>query len=138
MARPEKCKRICTLPEKNRFICENDDSSAETQTVSVEEFETIRLIDYIGLTQEQCASQMHVARTTVQRLYTDARKKIANYLITGTALEITGGNYQICENSETCCKLAYCPKKSSDCDCEFRLDGCVISMSDKNKAADHM
>ena len=55
MARPEKCKRICTLPEKNRFICEDSDSSADTQTVSVEEFETIRLIDYIGLTQEQCA-----------------------------------------------------------------------------------
>ena len=47
MARPEKCKRICTLPEKNRFICEDSDSSADTQTVSVEEFETIRLIDYI-------------------------------------------------------------------------------------------
>ena len=119
MARPEKCKRICTLPEKNRFICEDSDSSADTQTVSVEEFETIRLIDYIGLTQEQCASQMHVARTTVQRLYTDA-------------------NYQICENSETCCKLAYCPKKSCECDCGFRVEGCVISTLDKNKAAGHM
>ena len=42
MARPEKCKRICTLPEKNRFICEDSDSSADTQTVSVEEFETMQ------------------------------------------------------------------------------------------------
>lgn len=127
MARPGKCKRICSLPEKNRFICEGGDSSAAAQTVTVEEFETIRLIDYIGLTQEQCASQMHVARTTVQRMYTDARKKIAEYLISGTALEISGGNYRICENSETCCKLLYCPKKSSDCRCEFRNESCVIS-----------
>lgn len=126
MARPEKCKRICSLPEKNRFICEGSTSS-DVQIMTVEEFETIRLIDYIGLTQEQCASQMHVARTTVQRMYTDARKKIAQYLFAGAALEVSGGNYQICENSDTCCKLAYCPKKSSGCECEYKMEDCIIS-----------
>ena len=129
MARPEKCKRICTLPEKSRFVCVDNEDTSGTQIVSVEEFETIRLIDYLGLTQEQCSSQMHVARTTVQRLYTDARKKIANYLIAGTSLEISGGNYQLCENSSTCCKLTYCPEKSSGCNCEFRLDGCILNVS---------
>lgn len=131
MARPEKCKRICALPEKNRFSCEGGDSSTDPQIISLEEFETVRLIDYIGLTQEQCASQMHVARTTVQRLYTDARKKIAEFLIAGTALEISGGNYKICENSDTCCRVSYCPKKSFGCDCEFRTAGCIISTLEK-------
>ena len=34
--------------------------------LNVDEYETIRLIDYLGLTQEQCAEQMEVARATVQ------------------------------------------------------------------------
>lgn len=132
MARPEKFKRICTLPENSRFICEDSDDPSDTQTVSVEEFETIRLIDHLGLTQEQCALQMHVARTTVQRLYTDARRKIANYLISGTALEISGGNYRLCENSESCCRLTQCPKKSPECGCEFRMAGCIGGSADSN------
>ena len=90
MARPEKCKRICSLPKNNYFYAKNADNQDDMQvmTLTLEEYETIRLIDYIGLTQEQCAEQMHVARTTVQRLYTDARKKLAVYLVKGTALEV--------------------------------------------------
>ena len=126
MARPEKCKRICSLPEQNRFTCIGSDNSAASQVLTLEEFETIRLIDYIGLTQEQCAAQMHVARTTIQRLYTDARKKIAEFLLSGTSLEISGGNYRICENSDTCCTVAYCPKKSFGCSCEQRDTDCSI------------
>lgn len=125
MARPEKCKRICTLPSRNRFLCDGFDNGS-MHTMTVEEFETIRLIDYIGLTQEQCASQMHVARTTVQRLYTDARKKIAEYLISGSSLEISGGNYKLCENSTVCCQQNTCPKKSQGCKCEFKMEDCII------------
>ena len=67
MARPEKCKRICSLPKNNYFYAKNADNQDDMQvmTLTLEEYETIRLIDYIGLTQEQCAEQMHVARTTV-------------------------------------------------------------------------
>lgn len=112
MARPEKCKRICNLPLNHTFRCvDTPDSGTDSrnhQLLSLEEFETIRLIDYVGLTQEQCASQMNVARTTVQRLYTDARKKIAAFFILGSALDIEGGNYKVCENSDRCCQKYDC------------------------------
>lgn len=96
----------------------------QVMTLTLEEYETIRLIDYIGLTQEQCAEQMHVARTTVQRLYTDARKKLAVYLVKGTALEVCGGNYVVCENNDTCCQKFSCEHRICGCSCDVRTYGC--------------
>ena len=130
MARPEKCKRICNMPINNKFLCSTpsgDEISTNGQTLSLEEFETIRLIDYIGLTQEQCASQMHVARTTVQRMYTDARKKIATFIITGSSLDISGGNYTVCENNDTCCQKFTCADRKCGCSCDSANGDCSLA-----------
>lgn len=43
----------------------------------MEEYEALRLMDYLGLNQEEAAAQMGVARTTVQRIYAQARRKLA-------------------------------------------------------------
>ena len=65
--------------------------------MTVEEYETIRLIDLEGLTQEECAESMNVAQTTVQRIYNDARRKLAHSLVNGAVLKIEGGNYKLCD-----------------------------------------
>ncbi|WP_367925524.1 DUF134 domain-containing protein [uncultured Ruthenibacterium sp.] len=75
----------------------------ETVMLSVDEYEVIRLIDWLDMTQEECATQMEVARTTVQAIYTSARKKIADALVNGHLLKIDGGNYRICAHQENCC-----------------------------------
>lgn len=66
----------------------------------VDEYETLRLIDMEGLTQEECADRMHVARTTVQRIYNEARKKVAEAIVKGQILCIEGGNYELCSDGE--------------------------------------
>ncbi|MGP1442311.1 MAG: DUF134 domain-containing protein [Anaerovoracaceae bacterium] len=131
MARPEKCKQICNIPKNSRFYCENLENSNNFTVLTLEEYETIRLIDYIGLTQAECAEQMHVARTTVQRLYTDARRKLAEFIINGTTLDICGGNYKICENNEICCQEFSCVNRKCGCTCDLRISTlCDKSMPD--------
>jgi predicted DNA-binding protein (UPF0251 family) len=59
--------------------------------LSLDEFETIRLLDHVGLDQEQAAAKMGVSRPTVTRVYASARRKIADALVTGQAICIEGG-----------------------------------------------
>jgi uncharacterized protein len=101
LARPRKLRKVCDLPLNSQFAplgpCKRD---LETISMTVEEYETIRLIDLEGLTQEECAETMHVARTTVQRIYIEARKKLADFLVNGNMLNIEGGNYKLCKDRE--------------------------------------
>ena len=73
MARPKKCRRVCMVPKVQRFLPENGEQ--EQITLTVDELECIRLLDLEGLTQEQCAAQMMVARATVTAIYDAARRK---------------------------------------------------------------
>lgn len=82
--------------------------------MAVEEYETIRLIDLEGYTQEDCASQMNVARTTVQWIYNNARKKIAEALVNNRILHIEGGNYRLCDGLEESCGCCSCSRHKVD------------------------
>ena len=62
--------------------------------LSLDEFETIRLLDYQGLDQEKAAELMSVSRPTITRIYASARKKIATALAEGKAISIEGGPVQ--------------------------------------------
>ena len=109
MVRPRKWRRVCCLPESNRFGPLNGKLSQEDFiTMTIEEYETIRLIDLAGLKQEECASQMNIARTTVQGIYNDARKKIAESLVNGKILRIEGGDYELCNGLGKHCRITGC------------------------------
>ena len=99
MPRPRKCRRVCCLPESSLFgPLEREGKDLPDVVMSVEEFETVRLIDLNELTQEECAVQMSVARATVQRIYNEARKKLAEMLVNGAPLRIEGGDYLLCQD----------------------------------------
>lgn len=102
MPRPQKCRRICELPEHKSFGPRYNTESGESITLAIDEYETIRLIDLENLTQEECAEQMNVARTTVQAIYNAARVKIADAIVNGKNLDIVGGKYVICNRKQGC------------------------------------
>ncbi|MBR0381726.1 MAG: DUF134 domain-containing protein [Eubacterium sp.] len=90
MARPIRCRRIERLPVYRSFS-PDDIRTDESVRMTVDEFEALRLLDDEGLTQEACAARMNVARTTVTAIYDSARKKVADALVHGKRLLITGG-----------------------------------------------
>lgn len=104
MPRPQKCRRICELPAVCSFAPAREEERTEDFVeMTVDEYETIRLMDLVGCSQEDCAKQMGVARTTVQAVYNEARRKIAQVLVYGRQLHIRGGSYEICPRSDDCC-----------------------------------
>ena len=80
MPRSAKCRRVCQMPTHCRFSPERP-AHREAVELTVEEYEALRLMDYLGLNQEEAAAQMGVARTTVQRIYAQARRKLAVFLV---------------------------------------------------------
>ena len=101
MSRPRKDRKICRLPKITSFSPTNDFVATDQNIVylSVDEYEAIRLIDHEGLNQEECAIQMEIARTTAQKIYNEARRKLSVMLIEGTGLTIEGGSYMVCSES---------------------------------------
>ena len=109
MARPQKQRCICSLPQVTGFAPQGCDVSGSVN-LTYDEYEVIRLLDYRQMTQEQCAERMQISRPTVTRIYDEARRKIADMLANGRALTIAGGDVFVCPamrpecaGEEQCC-----------------------------------
>lgn len=125
MPRPRKNRRICRMPTATAFM--PADGSGESVILTVDEYETIRLMDHDGLNQEQAALQMGVARATVTCIYESARRKIAQALVESRGIVIRGGSYTVCENADNCCGRCGCAN-CADCDnavCKACIAGMV-------------
>lgn len=112
MSRPCKRRRVCRMPGCQRFISMNEGLAIGTPTatenrpqiiMTVDEYESIRLIDLLGLSQEECAIRMNVARTTAQAIYSSARLKLAQFIVYEGELKINGGEYTLCGGEDEKC-----------------------------------
>lgn len=110
MPRPRKCRKVCHLPIANVFQANTESKKAIVLTV--DEYECIRLVDFQGFSQEQCAEYMQVSRATAQLICNTARKKLATALVQGYSIRIEGGDYRLCEGAEIACNCGGCKKHS--------------------------
>lgn len=108
MPRPKRCRKVCSMPRVSEFAPIGED--ADFVVLTVDEFESIRLIDRQGFSQEECAAYMQVARTTAQQIYNSARKKLATALVDGKGLRIAGGDYRLCDGKESFCGCGGCSR----------------------------
>jgi len=111
MPRPRKSRMVCHFPQTLAFIPAEGEDRQDAVFLTVDEYETIRLIDKEGLSQEQCGRRMQVARTTVQLVYAAARKKLADAIVDGRPLRIGGGEYQLCTGADSRCGRSDCFKQ---------------------------
>ncbi|WP_410509029.1 DUF134 domain-containing protein [Methanosarcina hadiensis] len=65
----------------------------EISNLSIEELEAIRLCDLLQMEQNEAADKMGVSRKTLWSDLQNARQKVADALVNGKAIEISGGEY---------------------------------------------
>ena len=109
MARPQKRRCICSVPQTAGFSPKGGDPDGSVN-LTYDEYEVIRLLDHMQMTQEQCAHRMGISRPTVTRIYDEARRKMADMLVNVRELTISGGDVYVCpamrpecEGEEHCC-----------------------------------
>jgi predicted DNA-binding protein (UPF0251 family) len=119
MARPEKNRRVCKPPKMKGFKpfgiprCK-----LEIVKLTVEEYESIRLVNYEMLQQKEAAILMNVSRPTLTRIYNKALKNITKAFVEGKAIEIDGGNFEFDTEwyrCKRCYKLVEGEKKHEEC-----------------------
>ena len=95
MPRPPKCRRVAFMPGVTFFKPAGIPLKVlEEAQLSVEEAEALRLKDLEGMEQEPAAEKMNISRPTFQRILVSARRKVADAILNGKAIRITGGNYE--------------------------------------------
>lgn len=96
MPRPRKWRMVCCEPDNKLFGPLNGlPLDNQPVTMTIDEYEIIRLIDVEGLTQSECAERMMVARATIQTSYQQARNKLGQVLVNGRVLQIEGGDFRL-------------------------------------------
>jgi predicted DNA-binding protein (UPF0251 family) len=105
-------------------------------SVSLDELEAIKLVDFMGMYQEEAAGHMQVSRQTLGNTLRSARTKIADALINAKTLKIDGGSWRLSESHRFACdecnhrwnepvtteRPARCPH--CGCSCIHRHDTC--------------
>ena len=120
MARPVNPRKVFSRPKIKGFIPMGFYASdLDTIYLSIEEYESIRLKDYLGLSQLESSEHMGVSRPTLTRIYEKARKKIAEALCEGKQVLIQGGNIVYLEKWFRCdnCGSKFNTKGKNNEDC---------------------
>lgn len=99
MSRPCKCRLVSILPD-NYIFTPTESKNNNFVTLTLDEFETINLLDYQGLDQEECAKRMEISRSSVQAIYMSARKKLSIAIVEARKLIISGGNIITLDQTE--------------------------------------
>ncbi|MGA9138737.1 MAG: DUF134 domain-containing protein [Methanocella sp.] len=102
-------RRVSCLPKATYFKPrEVPLYDLEIINLSIEELESIRLCDLLQVEQNEAADRMGISRKTFWNDLQQARQKVADALVNGKAIEISGGNYV----------------NSGECKVEFLCRGC--------------
>jgi len=96
MPRPRKRRRVWHDPTPAIFKPVGVPlNQLKSITLLHEELEALRLVDLEERYQQEAALQMNISRSTLQRIVSEARYKVAQALTEGAALHIEGGTFRV-------------------------------------------
>ena len=114
MSRPRRFRRILKDPKIRCFKPEAEELNELLPIeINIDEFEAIRLRDYLNIQQKKSAELMGISQPTFHRILVSARKKISEALIEGKSIIIVGQDYLIDDNRYKC----------KSCDFEWKHPG---------------
>jgi predicted DNA-binding protein (UPF0251 family) len=71
-------------------------------SLTIDEYEAIRLGDLENLKHEEAAKSMNISRPTFTRLLESAHSKVSDAIVNGKAIRIEGGDYRLIGNRLRC------------------------------------
>jgi len=98
--RPKKYRIVRLDPKISQFSPRGKPGRPNEIDLSMDQFEAIRLADFIGLPQKEAAKSMHISQQTFSRILKKAHKDLANALTNGDTIKIQGGHYVITSKEE--------------------------------------
>lgn len=93
--RPKKYRIVRLDPKISQFSPRGRPGRPDEVNLTMDQYEALRLVDFMGLSQKEAAKSMHVSQPTFSRIMEKARKNIAQGLIKGATIKIQGGQYVI-------------------------------------------
>ncbi|MDK2874116.1 MAG: uncharacterized protein PWQ64_1880 [Desulfomicrobiaceae bacterium] len=89
MGRRRRCRRTGFVPAVRLFApCGVPVGALRGVVVAADELEAMRLVDGLGLTQEEAAGRLGVSKATVCRMVGSARSQVVRALTSGMAIRI--------------------------------------------------
>lgn len=89
MGRPKACRRVCCEPGYRFFKPQGTPlDSLGRRDLGLDELESIRLADVLGLSQAEAAQRMSISQPTFNRILASARRKTAECIVDGLAIRI--------------------------------------------------
>lgn len=133
--RPKRNRQLDEPPVVTGFIPRNGDYDPKDAVILYfEEYESIRLSDYEGLTQLNASKRLNVSRPTFTRIYDAARKKVAKAFVENKSISIEGGDVVFKDNWYHCnhCQSVFKIKGELivDVTCPVCKESSVLSIQD--------
>ncbi|MGC9331660.1 MAG: DUF134 domain-containing protein [Bacteroidales bacterium] len=123
MPRRKRMRRVSQLPGHEGFQAVRSPKAGSRNlppvVLHIEEYEALKLMDYELMNQTDAAKYMDISRPTFTRIYESARRKMAQALVEGKSLNISGGNYEMDQVWHKCVDCGAQFSDSKDVACPF-------------------
>jgi len=93
--RPKKYRIVSQDPRISLFSPRGRPGRPDEIGVATDEFEALRLADFMGYSQKVAARHMRVSQQTFSRILARARRALADGVVNGKIIKIQGGTYVI-------------------------------------------